>query len=50
MIVVWKTSKGAEREVQLRFLGAKLRFFVCMAEVNASDQMAAAERRFLRLK
>lgn len=41
MIVVWKTSKGAEKEAQLRFLGAKLRFFFCVAEVNASNQMAA---------
>lgn len=41
MNVVWKTSKAAEREVQLRFLGAKHRFFFCMAEVNASNQMAA---------
>jgi hypothetical protein len=50
MIVVWKTSKGAQREVQLRFLGAKLRFFFCVAEVNASDGEDATERRFLRLK
>lgn len=41
MIVVWKTSKGAQREAQLRFLGAKHRFFFCLAEVNASNQKAA---------
>lgn len=50
MNVVGKTSKGAGREVQLLFLGAKLRFFVCMAEVNASDGEGATERMLLRLK